>query len=171
MEGISCLMATTARRRWCLPWSIRWWQAQTHEDRELIVAFDGPGTIDGVIPVEDDRIKVIHLVRDPLKVLNSWFSKTLQFPELTSAGAVAKQLWGYNDAVSKSKRLIYRHRVEAPLELVIAEMDYKSLHKAEVSKDTNTHNRGRCNFSWEDLRRHEWCERLREQYRTYGYQS
>lgn len=50
-SGITGICCTTARRRWCLPLAIRWWQRQTYAGkRELIVVFSGPGTVEDLIP-------------------------------------------------------------------------------------------------------------------------
>jgi hypothetical protein len=121
---------------------------------------------------------VVHLVRNPLQVLNSYLSICLRHTDFVSIDAVARDLWDLNDLVCRSPRLCFRHRVEEGVEVLLE----KLVSRTEVSRfehsrtlvpeeaPRNFHNQGRCNFSWEDLRNYEWPEKLREQYVEYGYQ-
>ena len=53
-------MPTTVARRWCIPLAIRCFERQTHPDRELLIVFDGPGSIRDLIP-DTDTVKLVEL--------------------------------------------------------------------------------------------------------------
>ncbi len=57
---VSCLLPTTAERRWCLPLAIRQFLRQTYEGgpRELVVVFDGPGSVADLMPA-DSRVQLV----------------------------------------------------------------------------------------------------------------
>jgi hypothetical protein len=120
-----------------------------------------------------EGINVIHLVRNPLKVLNSWLSVHLRHPEPISINMVAERIWHLNNNVENSVNLIYRHLLESPLDKLLKAMGYQA--KAEgISIPTNymASNQGRCNFNWhEDFDNHPWCMKVRDQYKSYGYDS
>ncbi len=63
MMPISCVMPTTAARRWCIPLAIECFQKQTYPYPELMIVFDGPGSIRDLVPVQNN-IKLIKLFGD-----------------------------------------------------------------------------------------------------------
>lgn len=63
LPGISCLMPTTWRRRWCIPLAIEWFQRQTYEGAlELVVISEDAGVLYDLIPT-DARIRVLACER------------------------------------------------------------------------------------------------------------
>jgi glycosyltransferase involved in cell wall biosynthesis len=59
-QSASCVCCTTESRRWCLPFAIDAWRQQTLKERELIIVFDGPGTVADLVP-EDPRIRLLEV--------------------------------------------------------------------------------------------------------------
>jgi len=61
---VSCVMPTTSSRRWCLPLAVRQFLRQTvHEGgprTELLVVFDGPGSVHDLLP-RDSRIRLVEI--------------------------------------------------------------------------------------------------------------
>jgi len=53
-------MPTTSRRRRFVPQAIRYFLAQTYENKELLIVADGPESIADLVP-EDPRIRYLHL--------------------------------------------------------------------------------------------------------------
>lgn len=60
MIPISCVMPTTIARRWCIPLAIDCFQRQTYPAKELLIVFDGPGSIEDLIP-DTSEIKLVEL--------------------------------------------------------------------------------------------------------------
>lgn len=59
--GVSCIMPTTARRRWTIPNAVRFFLAQDYRGpKELIVVSDGDGTIADRLPVHPE-VRHVHL--------------------------------------------------------------------------------------------------------------
>ena len=58
---VSCVMPTTARRRWCIPWAIEYFLAQRYTTNELLIVSDGEGSVEDLIP-ESMRIRHAHFV-------------------------------------------------------------------------------------------------------------
>lgn len=117
---------------------------------------------------------VIHLVRDPLKVINSFMAIQMRHPKRKTIDEMANELYRYNSLVEKCDRVFYLHHVEWPVMGLVDELQMGSRCigiDSVVPKNYNSHNKGRCNFSWEDLSKHPWTHELREQYKTYGYEE
>lgn len=67
-EPVSCVMPTTARRRWCIPWAIEYFTAQICERGaigpiELLIVGDGADTVGDLVP-RDKRIRYLHAESD-----------------------------------------------------------------------------------------------------------
>lgn len=119
----------------------------------------------------DSGLKVVHLVRDPLKVLNSRLAFRLQQLRVASGDMLAERIWLENESVSLSPLTVCRHRVEDPIEELAEAMGVVLQPPAqETPEDYNAHNQGRCSFTWEDFKGSYWCDAVKEQYRTYGYE-
>lgn len=56
---VSCVMPTTARRRWCIPWAIEYFRAQRYAATELLIVGDGPESVEDLVP-ESPRIRYVH---------------------------------------------------------------------------------------------------------------
>jgi glycosyltransferase involved in cell wall biosynthesis len=56
---VSCIMSTGLRRKF-LPHAIRFWNHQTHQDRELIILDDDPESSEDLIP-KDERIRYVRV--------------------------------------------------------------------------------------------------------------
>jgi glycosyltransferase involved in cell wall biosynthesis len=54
-DSISCVMPTTARRAWCIPWAIEYYLAQTHKDSELIIVSE-----DAIEFPDHARVRYVH---------------------------------------------------------------------------------------------------------------
>jgi glycosyltransferase involved in cell wall biosynthesis len=86
-------MPTTIARRWCIPLAIECFARQTHPDRELLVVFDGPGSIKDLIRDAGGAGAGIRLVELPGK--RSLGNKFNACVELAEHDLVA--LWADDD--------------------------------------------------------------------------
>lgn len=107
---ISCVMPTTSKRRWCIERSLRCWQRQTWQHRELLVVHDGPGTCEDLVApfmAADPRIRYVHLEGE--RLLGMKYNEAI---ELVKGPYVA--LWADDD---------WHHsaRLEAVMRAMIAE--------------------------------------------------
>lgn len=59
---ISCVMPTTAARRWCIPLAIECFQRQSYPSKELVIVGDG-NPVGRLVPRGDRQIRYIHLNR------------------------------------------------------------------------------------------------------------
>ncbi len=74
-DSISCVMPTTLRRRWCIPLAIRCFQHQIYPNRELVIVFDGPGSIADLVP-DDPQIRLVTL--DGKRTLGAKFNACVE---------------------------------------------------------------------------------------------
>jgi hypothetical protein len=56
---VSCVMPTTARRRWCIPWAVEYFLAQRYYAAELVIVGDGPESVEDLVPGHA-RVRYVH---------------------------------------------------------------------------------------------------------------
>jgi glycosyltransferase involved in cell wall biosynthesis len=56
---VSCVMPTTSRRRWCLPWAVEYFLDQRYHAAELVIVDDGEESVEDLVP-EHPRIRYVH---------------------------------------------------------------------------------------------------------------
>jgi len=116
------------------------------------------------------ELPVVHVVRDPLKVFNSYLAYAVQERSDLSPNDCAKFLADSNEAVENHSTTIYRHRVEDPLQELLEVLGVPIQDEVKEAGHWSVHlNKGRCNFSWSDLGWMPAAARLKEQAERYGY--
>lgn len=102
------------------------------------------------------EIPVILLMRHPLRVLASWLSKAFRMGQkLDPSDKIAAMISIYN-AVSQCDRVVATHRIEDPIEDLIAALpvEPRFTRPVDVPKDTNAKNRGLLRLNWPDIENH-----------------
>lgn len=126
--------------------------------------------------LEFDPIKnvpVILLVRHPVKVINSWLAKGLAHDGTANAEEKMERCIGFNERTLAAPGLTYVHKIDVePDSLLLKRVELVTGLKAEVpfsmiSKETNAHNQGRLNLSYEDLCRVKNAQRFFRPYRMF----
>lgn len=58
-KHVTCVMPTTARRRWCIPWAVEYFLRQSYINSDLLVVGDG-ASVDDLVPLSP-RVSYLHL--------------------------------------------------------------------------------------------------------------
>ncbi len=102
-------MPTTVARRWCIPLAIECFARQTHPNRELVVVFDGPGSIQDLIPDGIANIRLVEL--SGKRSLGNKFNECVELAEHDLIALWADDDWHAPRRIEKT----VAHLSEAPI--------------------------------------------------------